>query len=72
MTVHIVSSPSGDWEGLYLDGRLVVEGHSLSWWQVLSAIRIEYDMSECDETWINDVGRLPENLDDVVIDNRSE
>jgi len=29
MKVHILSSQDGDWEGLFVDGKLVSEGHVL-------------------------------------------
>jgi len=30
MDIKIVFHPSGDWEGLYIDGELQCEGHSIS------------------------------------------
>lgn len=30
MDIKIVFHPSGDWEGLYIDGKLMDEGHSIS------------------------------------------
>lgn len=66
MTITFVSHAGGDWEGLYVDGQLVAEGHTLKWWDVLRALSIDYNTINADEEWMYDVGRLPEKLDEVV------
>jgi hypothetical protein len=33
-----VTAECGDWQALYIDGKLAVEGHSVSAWDVLDAI----------------------------------
>lgn len=65
MQIVIVGSPDGDWEGLYLNGRLVFEGHSITWWQMLEALKIEYQTLEADQDWFYQRGNLPKFLEDV-------
>lgn len=38
MKFTLVRPESGDWEALYINGKLTLEGHSLSAWQVLECI----------------------------------
>lgn len=59
-----------DWCGLYADGELVVEGHSINPYEALSAFRntqIEdvtlYEIFPY--SWLEDRGHLPQNLDDI-------
>jgi hypothetical protein len=59
-----------DWCGVYADGELVLEGHSLNPYEVLSAFRnaqIEdvtiYEIYPYE--WLHDRGRLPQFLDDI-------
>lgn len=54
-----------DWVGLYVNGRLAAEGHSLSEYHVLEALGINQESIECDQEWIEDMGNLPKNLKDV-------
>jgi hypothetical protein len=57
---------SEDWEGLYIKGQLVVEGHSLTAIDVLAAIGIRADSKFCNEDWLADEGgSLPIELGDV-------
>lgn len=65
MKVNFVTS--SDWEGLYVDGELVLEGHSISAMQVLRALKIAYTSVEADDDWLYDVGRLPEKIEDIVV-----
>lgn len=55
----------GDWIGIYVDGRLVDEGHSLGEERTLDAVGIIYTEEVIDfeeRGW----GRCPESLDDQV------
>lgn len=58
-------SPSGDWEGLYKDGKLVCEGHSLTLDQLAAAAGLEFDHLEADEGWIEERGNFPLGLANV-------
>jgi hypothetical protein len=52
-----VHDNSGDWAGMYIDGKLVTEGHSLPYNEVLNFLDIKYE-----ERWIDmEKSRLPEN-----------
>lgn len=56
-----------DWEGMYIDGRLVQQGHSLEPEDVLRQLNIEHDTF-----WVKDDNdlsqwdfRLPENFSEL-------
>lgn len=63
--LEFVTSPDGDWTGLYRDGKLVAEGHTLSATECLTALGIPFTSSDANEAWIQRVGRLPEDIKDV-------
>lgn len=67
--VTIVGHAGGDWEGLFVDGKLKEEGHSLHWSHVLDALGIEYETASADEEWMYDVGRFPVELKDVQLED---
>ncbi len=54
-----------DWEGVYLDGVLVAQGHSVDISDVAAALGVEYQSVEADSDWLEDEGELPESLSDV-------
>lgn len=56
---------SDDWEGLYINGELVLENHSLRIYDVLKALGIKYEVINADDDWLASCGNLPENLTDV-------
>lgn len=61
----MVSSSSGDWYGLYKDGKLVMEDHELSASQVLNALGIVIEHREAKEDWVENRGNFPVLLKDV-------
>jgi hypothetical protein len=69
-SVGILSSEDGDWTGLYLDGKLIAENHSLSnwdWVQLLSSLGIGVQDEERSMEWFEKVGsRCPETWDEVM------
>lgn len=65
MNAAIVMSESGDWEGLYIDGFLVLEGHSLSARQVLEAMKIPTTWRSAPSDYFDNNSRLPERLKDL-------
>jgi hypothetical protein len=74
MEVVFVSSPDGDWEGLYIDGKLVDQGHSLNPHSVAEKILLRIpgnvvDTKEAAQDWLETEGYLPENLSEVVYAN---
>lgn len=54
-----------DWEGLYINGQLAVEGHMLSPVDVFTAFGIRVDVINCNEEWLAEERSLPINLADV-------
>lgn len=46
MNITLISSDDGDWEGIYVDGVLQAEGHSLSPSQVFEALGLGLDKQE--------------------------
>ncbi len=65
MTIQLVSG--GDWQGLYIDGVLKVQNHSLYACDVLDALEgiLKVQYIEADEDWMAKVGQLPDKLKDV-------
>jgi len=56
---------SDDWEGLYINGKLIMEDHHLDVFKILKAIDIKYQYIEADDDWICERGTLPENIKEV-------
>lgn len=54
-----------DWEGLYINGVLVCEEHSICVEHLLSALKIPATTIQADYDWLVARGRLPEKLSDV-------
>ena len=59
-----------DWNGLYIDGKLEIENHSLSAYQALQTLSLnshdfQLDQIVADEEWLEQKGCLPEELSDV-------
>jgi hypothetical protein len=62
MKVALVHSTDGDWIGLYIDGKLVMEDHSLQESEVLEAVGIPVEK----ELWVElPTGHCPDKLEDV-------
>lgn len=57
-----------DWEGLYVDGKIVVQDHKLRVEDVLAALGIYAETVTCDHDWLLNFGYLPNNLEDVKLD----
>jgi hypothetical protein len=54
-----------DWEGMYVDGVLKVEGHSVDVECALEAVGLEVGCMVANQSWLEDEGSLPEQLKDV-------
>ncbi len=67
--VDFVIVGDDDWEGLYINGKLHTEGHSLSSHDILVAAKGKllrsYEHRVCNRVWLSDHGNLPDNLGDV-------
>lgn len=55
-----------DWIGIYVDGRLAYEGHSIASLELLRICRVNYETFEADEEWLQEIGNFPRKLEDVV------
>jgi len=58
-----------DWEGVYIDGKLIDDAHSFEGDEVLFMLGIDCEVKWADDTWLSERGRLPEKLEDVRFEN---
>jgi hypothetical protein len=66
MRVDLVSSASGDWIAVYVDGDKVAEGHSLSEGMVLDAVGIQHGRRELSDKEIDELGsHFPDSVFDL-------
>ena len=54
-----------DWEGLYIDGKLVEQGHHIRIDDIFRHLRIKCQEIHPDDDWLVERGSLPENFEDV-------
>lgn len=59
---------AGDWEGIYIDGKLVDDAHSFESEDVLKMLGIDCEVKWANDAWLSERGRLPEKLQEVVFD----
>jgi hypothetical protein len=64
-SVVLVQSESGDWEGLYVNGRLKAENHNLSARDVLRALEAPFKEVEMNDEWAERSGRLPATVTEL-------
>jgi hypothetical protein len=69
LDVKLVSTRSGDWEGLYIDGRLVHEGHEVRLRDFFDCVKGslpvtfgQRETSDVEEEHARNSGRLPAAL----------
>lgn len=48
-TPRVIIASANDWQGLYVGGKLVTQGHSLAYDDVLRALNIRYDEVQCEK-----------------------
>lgn len=58
------SETEGDWEGFYLNGKLVTQGHSHAPDMVLEALGIPFERRE-ESHYLEECGRLPDQLSEL-------
>lgn len=73
MTANVILATNDmDWEGFYLNGVLIDEGCDIGIEAILCELSkrgvINYTEKPVSAKWLNDIGNLPERLDDVVFD----
>lgn len=72
MIKQMTIANGGDWSGIYINSKLIYEGHSIDPFDAASFV-VEYNV-ECvvsrdvDTEWLEDRGDLPSNIDDVQWD----
>lgn len=73
--IKLVEVYADDWAGMYANGKLINEGHSLrlcdmiEWLSDKGPVHIvSYDCRPAHENWLNRIGRLPVKLADVSYD----
>ena len=59
-SIHLMYSDCGDWVGLYLDGKLVYEGHGVPVDRLLAALGISFTHEERD---LSELGGCPSTLE---------
>ena len=52
------------WDGVYINGQLVHEGHTLDPLALLEALGIDYSLREVAQEYLNDRGGYPRDLKD--------
>jgi hypothetical protein len=57
--ISIVSSEDGDWQGIYIDGKLEYEGHSIRYWDVFEVLGIKFTEKNVGNEWLENQCRLP-------------
>ena len=65
MKKKIVFVGADDWAGMFIDGKLVAEGHSVESDTALTALGIEFEEKWADDEWLETLGRFPQDLKDV-------
>lgn len=63
--MKVVFAYADDWEGLYVDGILRCEGHSIQIEYALKAVGVVMESIRPDQEWLEENGSLPVNLSDV-------
>ena len=66
MKIDIVSI-ADDWEGLYVDGTLIHQGHRITIRDVMEQLDASVEFAER-EAWGAEYGECPDSLEDVVFD----
>lgn len=63
---EVVITRGDDWEGLYIDGVLYYQGHSITAYEVLLALQIPHKSVEVNVDWLEVYGEYPVYFRDVV------
>jgi hypothetical protein len=63
---EIVLVPLDNWIGLYIDGQIVFQGHSLPPSTLLDLLGIPYKVLDANEKFYFDEGSLPDRKEEVV------
>jgi len=61
----VVYVSGDDWDGLYVDGKLVAQGHSLPVTTILRECGVDYEMRSADEGQLREDGDYPTDIKDA-------
>lgn len=61
----VLATNYDDWEGLYINGKLALEGHRICKDEMFTILGINYTEVETAEGWLESRGCLPKDLSDV-------
>lgn len=64
MSKNIVIARGDDWEGLYVDGELLEEGHAISLEDALESLGFDVNVMWC-QNFLDSIGGLPKNVAEV-------
>jgi hypothetical protein len=64
MKIRLVTNYD-DWEGLYVDGKLVEERHTIRLCDLAKAVGLDYEEDEVRYEWLAERGSLPGRYEDV-------
>lgn len=62
----IIVTNGDDWEGLYLDGKLITEGHSVSPRDICNALNINMELVELSSEYLGEkISNLPKDFSKI-------
>lgn len=67
---EVVLVKGDDWEGIYINGRLIFENHSLSAKEIFRILG--FDIIDVDDQWLGDRGSFPENISEVKKEEKNK
>lgn len=68
-TLTYVTNTDGDWEAIYIDGKLHHEGHSIPAyvWFAVTGVCLDRNEFEIEAEWLEDQGgRFPNKFEDIA------
>ncbi len=63
MDIKLVKADN--WQGIYIDGELAAENHSLNPEDILYVLGVDHEVKWADEEWLDGFGSLPAKYEDV-------
>lgn len=63
--ITLVHDEYGDWVGVYVDGKLVYENHSIGDTMLLEEIGVDFTHFDVSGIWLEAQLGLPENLEEI-------
>ena len=67
MADKIVIATGPDWQGIYVNDVLKIQGHHLEAGDALRAVGVEYEAVDLDDEWMFKVGQLPDDLKELKV-----